>query len=180
MNARLLALLVAIFLASLACALPPPFQLSPAPVATPVALATLPAGRPTLEATNTTLATLSTPTGTPSSTPSTAPTGTPTGTATVTSATAMPNPTFQAVFEALWKEVHDHYVNFRYNGLDWNTVHTQVGTRVDHVNSADEFYTLMRDMIAPSTTTSRASSHRTRRRRRIVLPRAHPYMWASV
>src|SRR4051812_44351824 len=50
------------------------------------------------------------------------------------------------VFEKVWKEIHDHYYDPSYNGVDWNEVHRRYAPLVDSATRDHEFYALMSQM----------------------------------
>jgi carboxyl-terminal processing protease len=50
------------------------------------------------------------------------------------------------VFERVWKEIHDHYYDPGFNGVDWKEVHDRYLPRVETARSDDEFYALMSQM----------------------------------
>src|SRR4030088_1922156 len=47
------------------------------------------------------------------------------------------------VFEKIWKEIHEHYYDPSYNGVDWDEVHQRYALLVDATTKDQEFYTLM-------------------------------------
>src|SRR5882724_8298645 len=50
------------------------------------------------------------------------------------------------VFEKVWKEIHDHYYDPSYNGVDWNEVHQRYAPLVETTKRDQEFYALMSQM----------------------------------
>jgi len=50
------------------------------------------------------------------------------------------------VFEKVWKEIHDHYYDASYNGVDWNEVHQRYEPLVEATTNDLEFYPLMNQM----------------------------------
>jgi carboxyl-terminal processing protease len=50
------------------------------------------------------------------------------------------------VFEKIWKEIHEHYYDPPYNGVDWDEVHTRYAPLVDGTTRDQEFYALMSQM----------------------------------
>src|ERR1700687_1150019 len=52
------------------------------------------------------------------------------------------------VFEKIWKEIHDHYYDPSYNGVDWNEVHQRYAPLVEATKRDQEFYTLMSQMTS--------------------------------
>src|SRR6202022_2620428 len=52
------------------------------------------------------------------------------------------------VFEKVWKEIHDHYYDPSYNGVDWNEVHQRYAPLVEATKRDQEFYTLMSQMTS--------------------------------
>jgi carboxyl-terminal processing protease len=52
------------------------------------------------------------------------------------------------VFEKVWKEIHDHYYDASYNGVDWNEVHRRYAPLVDSATRDHEFYALMSQMTS--------------------------------
>jgi C-terminal peptidase prc len=51
------------------------------------------------------------------------------------------------VFDQVWTLVRDRYVYQDYRGLDWNAIRDEFAPRVGAAASAEEFYTLMRELI---------------------------------
>src|ERR1700716_186356 len=51
-------------------------------------------------------------------------------------------------FEKIWKEIHEHYYDPSYNGVDWDDVHRRYALLVDATNKDQEFYTLMSQMTS--------------------------------
>jgi carboxyl-terminal processing protease len=54
----------------------------------------------------------------------------------------------QEVFEKVWKEIHDHYYDASYNGVDWNEVHRRYAPLVQATKKDQEFYALMSQMTS--------------------------------
>jgi carboxyl-terminal processing protease len=52
------------------------------------------------------------------------------------------------VFEKVWKEIHDHYYDASYNGVDWNEVHRRYTPLVEATKRDQEFYALMSQMTS--------------------------------
>jgi carboxyl-terminal processing protease len=52
------------------------------------------------------------------------------------------------VFEKVWKEIHDHYYDASYNGVDWDGVHGRYTPLVEATTSDQEFYALMSQMTS--------------------------------
>src|SRR6266852_8247833 len=52
------------------------------------------------------------------------------------------------VFEKMWREIHDHYYDPSYNGVDWNEVHQRYAPLVDATKNDQEFYALMSQMTS--------------------------------
>jgi len=52
------------------------------------------------------------------------------------------------VFEKIWKEIHDHYYDASYNGVDWNEVHRRYAPLVEAAKKDQEFYALMSQMTS--------------------------------
>ncbi len=52
------------------------------------------------------------------------------------------------VFEKVWKEIHDHYYDASYNGVDWNEVHRRYAPLVETTKKDQEFYALMNQMTS--------------------------------
>jgi len=52
------------------------------------------------------------------------------------------------VFEKVWKEIHDHYYDASYNGVDWNEVHRRYAALVEATKKDQEFYALMSQMTS--------------------------------
>jgi len=50
------------------------------------------------------------------------------------------------VFEKVWREIHDHYYDASYNGVDWNEVHQRYEPLVQATKNDLEFYPLMNQM----------------------------------
>ncbi len=54
----------------------------------------------------------------------------------------------QEVFEKVWKEIHDHYYDASYNGVDWNEVHRRYAPLVEATKKDQEFYALISQMTS--------------------------------
>lgn len=52
------------------------------------------------------------------------------------------------VFEKIWKEIHDHYYDPAFNGVDWNGVHHRYSPLVEAAKNDQEFYSLMSQMTS--------------------------------
>ena len=52
------------------------------------------------------------------------------------------------VFEKVWKEIHDHYYDASYNGVDWNEVHRRYAPLLETTKKDLEFYALMNQMTS--------------------------------
>jgi carboxyl-terminal processing protease len=52
------------------------------------------------------------------------------------------------VFEKIWKEIHDHYYDASYNGVDWDEVHRRYAPLVEGTQRDQEFYSLMSQMTS--------------------------------
>jgi carboxyl-terminal processing protease len=52
------------------------------------------------------------------------------------------------VFEKVWKEIHDHYYDASYNGVDWGEVHRRYAPLVESTQRDQEFYSLMSQMTS--------------------------------
>src|SRR5579863_1742964 len=52
------------------------------------------------------------------------------------------------VFEKVWKEIHDHYYDPSYNGVDWNEVRRRYAPLVLAAQGDQEFYSLMSQMTS--------------------------------
>jgi carboxyl-terminal processing protease len=52
------------------------------------------------------------------------------------------------VFEKVWKEIHDHYYDASYNGVDWNEVHRRYAPLVAATRMDQDFYALMSQMTS--------------------------------
>src|SRR6266404_298430 len=52
------------------------------------------------------------------------------------------------VFEKVWREIHDHYYDASYNGVDWNEVHRRYAPLVTATKKDQEFYALMSQMTS--------------------------------
>ena len=52
------------------------------------------------------------------------------------------------VFEKVWKEIHDHYYDPSFNGVDWNEVHGRYIPLVQATTKDQEFYALMSQMTS--------------------------------
>jgi len=93
----------------------------------------------------------STPAATPTRVPPTRVPATATRTPPPPSATPVPTPvpgsSHEEVFESAWQAVHDYYAYPDFNGLDWDAVHEEYGTRVRAATNDEAFYALMKEMI---------------------------------
>src|SRR6195256_6833206 len=52
------------------------------------------------------------------------------------------------VFEKVWKEIHDHYYDPSYNGVDWGEMHRRYAPLVESTQRDQEFYSLMSQMTS--------------------------------
>ena len=52
------------------------------------------------------------------------------------------------VFEKVWKEIHEHYYDPSYNGVDWNGVHQRYAPLVEATRRDQDFYALMSQMTS--------------------------------
>ncbi len=52
------------------------------------------------------------------------------------------------VFEKVWREIHDHYYDASYNGVDWNEVRQRYAPLVGAAKRDQEFYALMSQMTS--------------------------------
>jgi carboxyl-terminal processing protease len=52
------------------------------------------------------------------------------------------------VFEKVWKEIHDHYYDASYNGVDWDEVHRRYAPLVQATKRDQDFYALMSQMTS--------------------------------
>jgi carboxyl-terminal processing protease len=52
------------------------------------------------------------------------------------------------VFEKVWREIHDHYYDASYNGVDWDEVHQRYTPLVEATKKDQEFYALMNQMTS--------------------------------
>jgi carboxyl-terminal processing protease len=52
------------------------------------------------------------------------------------------------VFEKVWKEIHDHYYDASYNGVDWDEVQRGYAPLVEATKTDQEFYALMSQMTS--------------------------------
>jgi len=52
------------------------------------------------------------------------------------------------VFEKVWKEIHDHYYDASYNGVDWNEVRRRYAPLVEATRKDQDFYALMSQMTS--------------------------------
>jgi len=50
------------------------------------------------------------------------------------------------VFERVWKEIHDHYYDPAFNGVNWDEVRTKYVPRVETAQSDRDFYDLLNEM----------------------------------
>jgi carboxyl-terminal processing protease len=61
-------------------------------------------------------------------------------------ARALPLKTRREVFEKTWKEIHDHYYDPSFNGVNWDEIHSRYLPRVEATEKDQEFYALMSEM----------------------------------
>jgi carboxyl-terminal processing protease len=54
----------------------------------------------------------------------------------------------EEVFEKVWRQIHDHYYDASYNGVDWNEVHRRYAPLVEATKKDQEFYALMNQMTS--------------------------------
>ncbi len=52
------------------------------------------------------------------------------------------------VFEKIWKEIHEHYYDPSYNGVDWGEVHRRYAPLVEGTQRDQDFYPLMSQMTS--------------------------------
>jgi carboxyl-terminal processing protease len=52
------------------------------------------------------------------------------------------------VFEKVWKEIHDHYYDASYNGVNWDEVHRRYAPLVEATKTDQEFYALISQMTS--------------------------------
>ncbi|ABY35737.1 MAG TPA: PDZ domain-containing protein [Chloroflexus aurantiacus] len=52
------------------------------------------------------------------------------------------------IFQEVWETVRDNYLYEDFNGLDWEAVRAEVQPKVEAAATPEEFYTIMREMIA--------------------------------
>jgi carboxyl-terminal processing protease len=52
------------------------------------------------------------------------------------------------VFEKVWREIHDHYYDASYNGVDWDEVRRRYALLVEATKKDQEFYALMNQMTS--------------------------------
>jgi carboxyl-terminal processing protease len=52
------------------------------------------------------------------------------------------------VFEKVWKEIHEHYYDSSYNGVDWDEVHRRYAPLVAATKRDQEFYALISQMAS--------------------------------
>ena len=52
------------------------------------------------------------------------------------------------VFEKIWKEIHEHYYDPSYNGVDWVEVHRRYAPLVENTQRDQELYSLMSQMTS--------------------------------
>ncbi len=52
------------------------------------------------------------------------------------------------IFQQVWETVRDNYLYEDYNGLDWQAVRAELQPKVEAATTPEEFYAIMRDMIA--------------------------------
>jgi carboxyl-terminal processing protease len=58
----------------------------------------------------------------------------------------LPLKTRQAVFERVWKEIHDHYYDPTFNGVNWDEIRSRYLPQVESAKSNEDFYSLMSEM----------------------------------
>jgi carboxyl-terminal processing protease len=58
----------------------------------------------------------------------------------------LPLKTRREVFEKTWKEIHDHYYDPSFNGVNWDEIHSRYLPRVEATEKDQEFYALMSEM----------------------------------
>ena len=52
------------------------------------------------------------------------------------------------VFEKVWREIHDHYYDPTFNGVDWNEVRHRYAPQIAQVKNDQEFYALISQMTS--------------------------------
>src|ERR1700756_2010869 len=52
------------------------------------------------------------------------------------------------VFEKVWKEIHDHYYDASFNGVDWDEIYRRYAPLVAATKRDQEFYALMSQMTS--------------------------------
>jgi carboxyl-terminal processing protease len=58
----------------------------------------------------------------------------------------VPLKTRKAVFEKTWKEIHDHYYDPSFNGVNWDEIRSRYLPQVESAKNNEEFYSLMSAM----------------------------------
>jgi carboxyl-terminal processing protease len=54
--------------------------------------------------------------------------------------------TRRAIFEKVWSEIHDHYYDPHFNGVDWNQVHDRYRPLIEATKNDHDFYALLSQM----------------------------------
>ena len=54
--------------------------------------------------------------------------------------------TRKEVFETIWRDIHDHYYDPAFNGVNWDDIHTKYLPLIDATRDDADFYTLMSAM----------------------------------
>jgi C-terminal peptidase prc len=62
-------------------------------------------------------------------------------------ATLMPASARQEIFDQVWETVHENYLYEDFHGADWEALRDEYETQVSDATSADEFYTVVGDMV---------------------------------
>jgi carboxyl-terminal processing protease len=52
------------------------------------------------------------------------------------------------IFEKVWREIHNHYYDPAFNGVDWNEVHRRYLPLVEGIATDQDFYSLMSQMTS--------------------------------
>jgi carboxyl-terminal processing protease len=60
----------------------------------------------------------------------------------------LPLKTRREIFERIWNEIHDHYYDPAFNGVNWDDVRSRYLPRVQATTNNQGFYTLMSEMTA--------------------------------
>jgi carboxyl-terminal processing protease len=50
------------------------------------------------------------------------------------------------IFEKVWSEIHDHYYDASFNGVNWDEIHTRYRPLIESTKSDQDFYNLMNRM----------------------------------